>query len=100
MKIKKCRVLKFYFGNFKPMKSKLFLFNLLSLSLLFFFIFFFLKSQMAVFNQIKNFIKTSYLGGQKYEAAARIVQEELKAKSTMPNYPELGAYQLTAKLGE
>lgn len=55
---------------------------------------------MAVFNQIKNFIKTSYLGGQKYEAAARIVQEELKAKSTMPNYPELGAYQLTAKLGE
>lgn len=55
---------------------------------------------MAVFNQIKNFIKTSYLGGQKYEAAARIVQEELKAKSTMPNYPELGAYQLTAKLGD
>lgn len=55
---------------------------------------------MAVFNQIKNFIKTSYMGGQKYEAAARIVQEELKAKNTMPNYPELAAYQLTAKLGE
>ncbi|EIE90361.1 hypothetical protein RO3G_15072 [Rhizopus delemar RA 99-880] len=55
---------------------------------------------MAVFNQIKNFIKTSYMGGQKYEAAARIVQEELKAKNTMPNYPGLAAYQLTAKLGD
>lgn len=55
---------------------------------------------MAVFSQIKNFIKSSYLGGQKYEAAAKIVEEEKKAKNTMPSYPELGAYQLTAKLGE
>ncbi|KAG1236394.1 hypothetical protein G6F68_018863 [Rhizopus microsporus] len=40
------------------------------------------------------------MGGLKYEAAARIVQEELKAKSTMPNYPELDSYRLTAKLGD
>jgi hypothetical protein len=55
---------------------------------------------MAVFSQIKNFIKNSYIGGQKYETAARIVEEENKAKNTMPNYPELDSYRLTAKLGE
>lgn len=53
-----------------------------------------------MFSQIKNFIKSSYLGGQKYEAAAKIVEEEKKAKNIMPSYPELSAYQLTAKLGE
>ncbi|KAG1055920.1 hypothetical protein G6F43_002158 [Rhizopus delemar] len=55
---------------------------------------------MAVFSQIKNFIKNSYIGGQKYETAARIVEEENKAKNTMPNYPELDSYRLTAKLGD
>lgn len=74
--------------------------NNLSLSLFLFLFFLFIKNQMAVFSQIKNFIKNSYIGGQKYETAARIVEEENKAKNTMPNYPELDSYRLTAKLGE
>ncbi|CAO3667978.1 unnamed protein product [Rhizopus stolonifer] len=55
---------------------------------------------MAVFSQIKNFIKSSYMGGQKFETATRIVQEENKAKDTMPNFSGLEEYQLTAKLGD
>lgn len=67
---------------------------------------------MAVFSQIKNFIKNgkSYSSAnstqsrnsttQKYETAARMVEEEKIAKQTMPSYGGLEKYQLTSKLGE
>ncbi|KAI8329194.1 kinase-like domain-containing protein [Blakeslea trispora] len=64
---------------------------------------------MAVFSQIKNFIKSgknehSSLSrrstAQKYEQAARMVEEENLAKQTMPTYPGLEDYQLTTKLGD
>lgn len=65
---------------------------------------------MAVFSQIKNFIKTgkSYTTEEghhvskeeKYEKAARMVEEEKIAKSTMPSYQGLEDYQLKSKLGE
>ncbi|KAI9252134.1 kinase-like domain-containing protein [Sporodiniella umbellata] len=55
---------------------------------------------MAVFSHIKNFIKSSYPGSQKFEAATRIVQEEKKAKDTMPRFPGLEEYKVTAKLGD
>jgi hypothetical protein len=67
---------------------------------------------MAVFSQIKNFIKSgkSYTSTgsslsrrsttQKYETAARMVEEEKIAKQTMPNYGGLEQYQLKSKLGE
>lgn len=67
---------------------------------------------MAVFSQIKNFIKNgkSYSSAgstlsktsatQKYETAARMVEEEKIAKQTMPNYGGLENYQLLSKLGE
>lgn len=71
-----------------------------------------LKSLMAVFSQIKNFIKSgkSYNSTgsslsrrsttQKYETAARMVEEENIAKQTMPSYHGLENYQLKTKLGE
>jgi hypothetical protein len=66
---------------------------------------------MAVFSQIKNFIKSgkSYTSTgsslsrhstHKYETAARMVEEEKIAKQTMPNYKGLEEYQLKSKLGE
>lgn len=67
---------------------------------------------MAVFSQIKNFIKSgkSYNSTgstlsrrsttQKYEAAARMVEEENLAKQTMPSYQGLENYRLKSKLGE
>ncbi|KAI8049787.1 kinase-like domain-containing protein [Gilbertella persicaria] len=62
---------------------------------------------MAVFSQIKNFIKSgkseqslSRSSTQKYEQAARMVEEENLAKQTMPSYPGLENYQLKNKLGD
>ncbi|KAI8338802.1 kinase [Choanephora cucurbitarum] len=64
---------------------------------------------MAVFSQIKNFIKSGKnepntlsrrSTAQKYEQAARMVEEENLAKQTMPAYPGLEDYQLTTKLGD
>lgn len=67
---------------------------------------------MAVFSQIKNFIKSgkSYSSHgsnlsrqsttQKYETAQRMVEEEKIAKQTMPSYQGLEDYQLRTKLGE
>lgn len=67
---------------------------------------------MAVFSQIKNFIKSgkSYNSTgsslsrrsttQKYETAARMVEEENIAKQTMPSYHGLENYQLKTKLGD
>ncbi|KAL0145447.1 CAMK/CAMK1/CAMK1-RCK protein kinase [Mucor lusitanicus] len=67
---------------------------------------------MAVFSQIKNFIKSgkSYSSHgsnlsrqsttQKYETAQRMVEEEKIAKQTMPSYQGLEDYQLRVKLGD
>jgi hypothetical protein len=64
---------------------------------------------MAVFSQIKNFIRSgkSYTSqgsthshNNTKEQAARMVEEEKIAKSTMPSYQGLEDYQLKSKLGE
>lgn len=55
---------------------------------------------MVVTSQINNLKHNSYTEYERYETAARIIEEENKAKCTMPSYPELEAYQLTVKLGE
>lgn len=65
---------------------------------------------MAVFSQIKNFIKSGKSTSstsisrqsttQKYETAARMVEEEKIAKQTMPTYGGLEDYVLKSKLGE
>ncbi|KAG1467843.1 hypothetical protein G6F56_004183 [Rhizopus delemar] len=55
---------------------------------------------MVVTSQINNLKHNSYTEYERYETAARIIEEENKAKCTMPSYPELEAYQLTVKLGD
>ncbi|KAF7721655.1 hypothetical protein EC973_004331 [Apophysomyces ossiformis] len=68
---------------------------------------------MSVFSQIKNFIRSgkSASGGdslstssqrkaKKYEAVARIVEEENIAKQRLPTYDGLERYKLIAKLGD
>ncbi|KAI8993344.1 kinase-like domain-containing protein [Pilobolus umbonatus] len=64
---------------------------------------------MAVFSQIKNFIKSgksfSSMGSRNsvhnpYEAASRIVHEENIARQKMPVYAGLEEYELKAKLGD
>lgn len=65
---------------------------------------------MALFSQIKNFIKSSSSKHstnisrrstiQKYETAQRIVEKENMAKQTLPSYAGLENYQIEAKLGE
>jgi hypothetical protein len=73
---------------------------------------------MAVFTQIRNFIKsgTSFSSSsfksrsssvssrhstqQQYETAQRIVEEENMARQTMPSFSGLEDYQLLIKLGE
>lgn len=62
---------------------------------------------MSVFNQLKNFIRSG--GGRgsdesqeakKYEAVARIVEEERVAKQRIPRYEGLDRYKLLQKMGE
>ncbi|KAG0182821.1 hypothetical protein DFQ28_005249 [Apophysomyces sp. BC1034] len=68
---------------------------------------------MSVFSQIKNFIRSgkSSSGGdslstvsqrkaKKYEAVARIVEEENMAKQRLPSYDGLERYKLISKLGD
>ncbi|KAI8885684.1 Pkinase-domain-containing protein [Backusella circina FSU 941] len=67
---------------------------------------------MAMLSQIKNFIKggrssNSTHSGQsrqsnarKFETAARIVEEENKARKTMPRYNGLEDYEVLSKLGD
>ena len=77
---------------------------------------------MSVFNQIKNFIRSGRnisLSGSnnssdtanpddeltqqdvnKYEAVARLVEEENLAKQRLPSYEGLERYKLLDKLGE
>jgi hypothetical protein len=67
---------------------------------------------MAMLSQLKNFIKggksshSTHSGqsrqsnARKYETAARIVEEENRARRKMPIYNGLEDYEILSKLGE
>jgi hypothetical protein len=62
---------------------------------------------MALFSQIKNFIKSSKGSNlsrrstiQKFETAQRIVDKENMAKQQAPAFPGLENYEIERRLGE
>ncbi|KAI8100063.1 kinase [Halteromyces radiatus] len=57
---------------------------------------------MSVFSKFTNFIRhtKNAVSGDKYETAARIVEEERQAKRHLPSYTGLERYQLLEKIGD